>query len=326
MRAISLKRLVLLLLLPDAEKQLNKFKTIQLKKAGFITCLFLCSTICFAQKDWLTDSQLFQSYSLALTLQIEKSRSTLSEIKTPEQIYVASLTDALELLLTEDEARFEKCEDVYESRLEQVEEIKVQTAGSLFATAELRLQWAFIYLKFGHELDAAWNVRQAYLTVQECKKRFPEFVPIKKTSGLLEMMLGSVPEKYQWIISLLNMEGSVETGIKELEVIRNQSTTLKLETTLLYYLFQSFTLQHTDVAMVGFDETIKSHPDNQLALFLGASVAIKNSQGEKALVYLKKIDDSAGAISIWYSNYQLGEVHLHKGDYESSILSYQKFL
>jgi len=317
---------VLLPLLPEEERPLNKFKTIELKKAGLITCLFLCSTICSAQKDWLTDSQLYQSYSMALTLQIEKSRSTLSEAKTPEQIYVASLSDALELLLTEDEVKLEQYENASDSRLELLEKINPVTAGSLFAIAELRLQWAFIYLKFGQELDAAWNVRQAYLTVQECKKEFPDFVPIKKTSGLLEIMLGSVPEKYQWIISLLNMEGSVDMGLKELEEVRDQSASLKLETTLLYYLFQSFILQHTEAAMLGFDETIKSNPDNQLALFLGASIAIKNSQSEKALAYLKKVNESSGGLSIRYSSYQLGEVYLHKGEYKSSIQSYQRFL
>lgn len=317
---------MLLPLLPEEERLLNKFKTIQLKKAGFITCLFLCSTICHAQKGWLTDSPLYQSYSQALNLQTDKSRSTLSEVKTPEQIYVASLNDALELLLTEDEVKFEKYEDHYDTRLELLEKINPQTAGSLFATAEVRLQWAFVYLKFGHELDAAWNVRQAYLTVQECKKRFPDFMPIKKTSGLLEIMMGSVPEKYQWIISLLNMEGSIETGLKELEEVRDQCAPLNLETTLLYYLFQSFTLQHTEVAMLGLDETIKTHPDNQLALFLGASIAIKNSQSEKALAYLKKVNETSGGLSIRYANYQLGEVYLHKGEYKSSILSYQKFL
>ena len=263
---------------------------------------------------------------MALTLQLEKSRSAISELKTPEQIYVVSLTDALELLLTEDEVKFEKYEDSYEARLDLLEKINPQTAGSLFSIAELRLQWAFVYLKFGHELDAAWNVRQAYLTVQDCKKRFPDFVPIKKTSGLLEIMLGSVPEKYQWIMSLLNMEGSVETGLKDLETVRDQCPSLNFETTLLYYLFQSFVLQHTDVAMTGFDKMITSHPDNQLALFLGASVAIKNSQSEKALSYLKKVNEIPGGLFIRYSNYQLGEVYLHKGEYKSSILSYQKFL
>lgn len=312
----------------DAEKQLNKLFTIQhIKKAGFLTCLFLWAIPGVAQQsDWLKDEGSNKPYILALNLQLTEARALLKEVKTPEQIYVVSLAGALELLVTEEEAKFEKYENEYEERLELLESINPVTAESLFATAELRLQWAFIYLKFGHELDAAWNVRQAYLIVQSCKKKFPSYLPIKKTSGLLEIMLGSVPEKYQWVMSLLNMEGSVDSGLKELELVRKQNTALSFETTLLYYLFQGFILQHTELATLGFDEAIKTYPDNRLALFLGGSIAIKNSQSEKALMYFKKVNDTPGGLAIPYVNYQLGEVYLHKGEYESSILSYQKFL
>ena len=313
---------------PEEEKQLNKLATIQhLKKTGFTTCLFLWLIVCPAQqKDWLMEERLYKAYTLALTLKIEEAHGQLTEIKTPGQVYVASLTDALELLVTEDEVKFEKYEDAYEARLDLLEEISPSTSETLFAIAELRLHWAFTYLKFGHEFDAAWNIRQAYLTVQECKKKYPAFLPIKKSSGLLEIMLGSVPEKYQWVMNLLNMEGSVETGLKELEQVRNQSASLNFETTLLYYLFQGFVLQHTAAAMQGFDETIHANPDNHLALFLGASIAIKNSQSEKALGYLKKVNENTNGLIIPYAHYQLGEVYLHKGEYESSINSYQKFL
>ena len=261
---------------------------------------------------------------LVLDLEINEARKNLKEIKTPEQIYVISLADALELLVTEDEVKFEQYETAYEKRLDQLEKMPV-TAETLFTTAEIRLQWAFTYLKFGHEFDAAWNVRQAHLIVQECKKKYPDFLPVKKTSGLLEIMLGSVPEKYQWVMNLLNMEGSVDTGLKELEQVMNQSSSLKLETTLLYHLFNGFILQQTASAMQGFNENIKTNPDNKLALFLGASMAIKNSQSEQALTYLQKLIKSKN-VPIAYADYQLGEVYLHKGEYEASIQSYQKFI
>jgi tetratricopeptide (TPR) repeat protein len=122
------------------------------------------------------------------------------------------------------------------------------------------------------------------------------------------------------------MEGSVDSGLKELEQVRKQSTTLNFETTLLYNLFQGFILQHTELATLGFDDAIKTYPYNRLALFLGGSIAIKNSQSEKALMYLKKVNDTPGGLAIPYVNYQLGEVYLHKGAYESSIQSYQRFL
>lgn len=313
---------------PDAEKQLNKFTTIQyLKKAGLITCLFLWSTISFAQQqDWLKDTQSLKSYNLALNLQVNEARELLKQVITPEQVYVASFTEVLELLITEDEAKFESYEDAYEERLDLLENTAPTNAEVLFAIAELRIQWAFTYLKFGHELDAAWNIRQAYLIVQDCKKKFPSFLPIQKTSGLLEIMLGSVPEKYQWVMNLLSMKGSVDSGLKELEQVRKKSQVLNLETTLLYYLFEAFVLQRTESALSGFDEAIKTYPANRLALFLGASIAIKNSQSEKALAYFKRVKETSGGLAIPYVNYQLGEVYLHKGEYDLSIQSYQEFL
>ena len=82
------------------------------------------------------------------------------------------------------------------------------------------MQWTFVYLKFGHEFDAALNLRQAYLTIEEIRNKFPKFQAINKTSGLLEVIIGSVPQKYNWVLSLLNMEGSTKTGLDELEAVR----------------------------------------------------------------------------------------------------------
>lgn len=307
---------------------MNNNNTIpDLKKTGLTACLFLCSLFCYGQeKQWLADEKLNRAYTLVLNLQVDEARTLLNEIKTPEQIYVASLADALELLVSEDEGKFDIYEVEYEKRLDQLERIEPLTADALFALAELRLQWAFTYLKFSHEFDAAWNIRQAYLAVQECKKKSPGFIPIKKSSGLLEIMLGSVPEKYQWVMNVLNMEGSIETGLQDLQYVMNNCPRLSLETALLANLFRGFILQQTESASAGFDEIVRQHPAQNLVLFLGASVAIKNSQSEKALTYLTRLKDGNAGLRIPYLFYQLGEVYLHKGEYESSIRSFQKFL
>ncbi len=299
-----------------------------MKKAGVTTCLFLYLTICSAQqKEWLSEVSLYESYSLALNLRIKEAREQLKEAKTPEQIYVASLTDAIELLLTEDKRKFDQFENLFVQRLELLEKILNPTAESLFTMAELRLHWAFIYLKFGHEFDAAWSFRQAYLAVQECNIKYPSFLPIKKTSGLLEIILGSVPEKYQWMMSLLNMNGSIEAGLTQLEQVRSQSTTQYVETTLLYYLFHAYILPQTPLAMQGLDELLKTETNNRLILLLAGSVAIKNSESEKALGYFQKVnDDNNNTILVPYASHQLGEVYLHKGAYALSLESYQLFL
>jgi tetratricopeptide (TPR) repeat protein len=328
MKATSRKKPVLLQRLPYAEeKQLNKSFTIQyLKKTGLTICLFLCVTISFAQQDWIEEETTLKSYTLALSLNVTEARELIKELNTPQQIYVTSLSEVLELLITEDEVKFEKYEDAWSDRIDLLEKIGPASADALFTLAELRLQWAFTYLKFGHEVDAAWNIRQAYLTVQACKKKFPEFTPIKKTSGVLEVMLGSIPEKYQWVISMFGMSGSVETGLKELEQLKNENSALSFETTLIYYLTQGFILQQTSVAAAGLSKLITDHPDQRLALFLAGCLAIKNSESEKALGYFKTLQQNQFGLTIAYADYQTGEVYLHKGEYKLSIGSYQKFL
>lgn len=330
MIATSQRRLELLRLPQlEEEKRLNNIFTIQhVKKAGFIICLFLFPIPCNSQQQptgWFTQPKLTKAYSLALNLEIEEARRINLSPATPEQYYIASLCDILELLLTEDEVAFERYENDYENRLIRLENNEA-TAASLFALAELRLQWAFVYLKFGHEVDAAWNIRQSYLLVQQCKKTFPSFTPIKKTSGVLEVMLGSVPEKYQWVISLFGMDGSVDKGISELIQVQEYNEVLKLEASLLLYLIQGYVLQETEKAIQGLTQNLTSFPSNRLLLFFGASLAIKNSQSEKALSLLQQLDTNKTGLPFTYTDYQFGEVYLHKGDYDKAINHYQKFL
>ena len=309
-------------------RRLNNIYTIHnIKKAGFIFCLFLfsLSSKAFYQNDWITQPNLATAYHHVLNLELNEARKIISTSSTPEHIYVASLGDMLELLISEDEIIFERYEDVYLKRLDILENLK-PTGSSLFALAELRLHWAFVYLKFGHEIDAVWNIRQSYLIVQQCKKNFPEFIPIKKTSGVLEIMLGSVPDKYQWVISLFGMEASVQKGLSELQQVQEQSKSLKLESSLLLYLIQGYMLQETESALKGLSENILVFPSNRLLLFFGASLAIKNSQSEVALELLQNLDENKSGLPLTYSDYQFGEVYLHKGDYKSAIKHYQQFL
>lgn len=305
---------------------MNKNDTIAFyKKTGLLTCLFLCTTLCYAQREWIT-ADIVKSYEQALNLNPDEARVLLKKAETPQQVYIASLTDVLELLITEDNTKFTQYESDFTSRLDQLNKLKPSTADVLFAIAELRLQWGFTYLKFGHEFDAAWNIRQAYLTVQECKKKFPDFTPVKKTSGILEVMLGSVPEKYQWVINLFNMNGSVETGLHELKLIQTENPSLAFEAALLNYLTQGFILQQTSVAISGIDSLIEHNPQHRLALFLGGCVAIKNSESEKALGYFTRLKKLNDGLPIAYASYQLAEVYLHKGEYKLAIASYKKFL
>lgn len=274
--------------------------------------------------DWKFDDTTQKAYDLVLNLQLEEAHQLIPQPETAHQHYVTALAEALELLITEDGEKYTEYEERFNQRLER--KTKSNIPDDLFLQAEIRMHWTFVYLKFGHEFDAALNLRQAYLTIQEIKEKFPRFQAIKKSSGLLEVIIGSVPQKYNWILSLLNMEGTTKTGFEELESTRLSGTSVAFEANLIYALIQGFLLQHADVGVQEIKSFLTKHPNNRLALFLGSALAVKNAQCEDALVMLDSLGKQTKGLPLHYGDYLRGEIYLYKAEYLNSITSYRWFI
>ncbi len=309
---------------PAEEKKLNNIQFHIIKKACFITCLFLCLAIQLAAQDWKFDLATKQAYDLVLNLQTQDARLLIPNPETTQEHYVTALAEALELLITEDKEKFNEYEDRFEKRLNR--KVKVKSPEDMFLLAEMRLQWAFVYLKFGHEFDAALNLKQSYSLVQEIKKRYPYFKAVQKTSGILEVIVGSVPEKYDWVLGLMGIKGSIDQGLTELNTLRKSDSDLSLEADLLYVLVQGFVLQETEEASNEMQNVLKRNPDSRLALFLGASINIKNSESEEALKMIITLEDHKTGLPLYYAQYLKGEIFLQKREYINSIAAYRWFI
>lgn len=298
-----------------------------ISKAGVFVCLFVFSLFGIPSarsQFWKFDPQVQRAYDYTLNLQVEEALKLIPDPRSAQELYVVSLAEALDLILTEDGEKYEDYHDAYERKLEK--RTRTATPDNLFVQAELRLQWAFIYLKFGHEFDAAWNFRQAYLIVSDCKDRYPGFIPIRKTNAVLEILIGSVPERYQWILGFLGMDGSVSKGLDDLETVRRSGISLQPEADILFALINGFVFQDPDLAVSIVDDMLVGSPDNRLLNFLGGSLAIKASKSNKALSMLERVDQTAEGIPVHFVQYLKGEVFLHQADYKKAIALYQMFL
>ena len=264
------------------------------------------------------------AYKYALNLNPAAAIEKVSQEGTVAEIYVASLAEAVELLVTEDNSKFSRYEERFIKRLEKTP--KAPPRDYQFLQAELRLHWAFVYLKFGHEFDAALRMREAYQIAETCRTRYPDYLAIRKTSGLLQVMVGSVPDKYNWVLSLLNMSGSVAAGLADLNELSNSDSPLALESKILHALVNGFLLSRPAEGLNEMRKVLADNKQNRLALFLAASLALKNSSNEVALQMLSDLGQLNDGIPLHYAEYLRGEAHLHKGDYLSSISSYHWFI
>jgi len=289
------------------------------------TSLLLCLTsLCPAvADDWTFTEKVSRAYDLTLDLRFSEARSLLDNPTTAQEHYVINLAHALELVLTEDGERYDEYHDVYSRLLER--RTKSSLADDLFLQAELRLQWAFVYLKFGHEFDAAWNLRQAYLNISDCRNKFPDFTPARKTAAILDILIGSVPEKYDWVLSLMGMHGSLTRGIDELNALRTSDNTMKREAALLYAVVQGFVLQDAAEALTETLALVKEEKAGRLAYLLGGALAIKSSQSDKALPLLDKFNPRDSSY-LHFVSYLKGEVYLQKGEYQQALDEFRWFV
>lgn len=289
---------------------------------------FASSSLQAADNLWKFDPELERIYRLILSLQIDEARLALEETKGHNELhrlYLLNLSETADILITEDEKRFDKINEDMRSRIEKIQNMP-DNAETLFLRAEINLQRGFNLLNLGQELNAVLAIRQAYIHTQQCIKKYPSFIPIKKTSGVIQVMLGSVPDKYQWFMSLLGMKGSVKVGQKQLEELRLSSSSLNMEASILFYTIKGFLNQQFAEAARGLQENLVKEPDSRLLMFLTINMLMKNSESEQAYQIIQTLDKHPQGLQMTYVEYLRGETLIHRGEYAQAIPAYQKFI
>ena len=142
----------------------------------------------------------------------------------------------------------------------------------------------------------------------------------------MQVMVGSVPDKYHWFISLLGMKGSVTIGQKQLDELRTSPVSLNLEATIIYFAVKGLINQQIDEAARGFTEKLKTDPNNRLVMFLAINMMMKNSQSEEAYKLVQHLDVNNQGLTLPYIEYLRGEILMQKNQYEDAISAYQKFI
>jgi len=294
-----------------------------------VSCLFLSfSGIAQINHDqWQFDHALSEAYQYSVALQISQSNDLLYSYSNKQHygwLYLNHINEVIELFINENEMNFREFEDHTDHRLEKLGNAP-ESPFKAFYMAEIKLHKSFLHLKFGEELSAAWNFRQAYRLTLKNIKEYPGFINNNKSAGLQHIMIGSVPEKHQWLLSLLGFKGDVDTGLEELQTFSNSNTVYSFETDVLLAFIYSYLMQEHQRGL----EIIEKYKDNMysnlLLNYALTSILIKNSQSEEALRVLDNFQHE-GHISFPFSDYQKGTILLQKGEHNQSIRAFQQFL
>lgn len=272
-------------------------------------CFLLFFNSSFAQNSNLLHfSQTdLKAYKYCEKFEIQEAKKLLQETKnlsnkTPLNktqhtgILIENYADFLQLICNENENQYLELLDNEEVRLNDLKQFSDDTTYK-FCQAEIKLQWAFVHLKFGHEWRAFQNIRQSFKLLKESEKLYPNFLPQQRSLGLLYILLSAVPENYQWALSVFGLEGNEQKGINYLQNVAQSNHFYANEAKFILALAQIFILKQPEKALLSvqlydLERKTIAEPENLVQSFVLSWVYLKAGKAKKVVAINEQIVDT----------------------------------
>lgn len=287
---------------------------------------------------WLLSHTLFASptispqhnviYQQLLKLQVAQAQTQLEQQAQTNAttLLLANYADFLELCVQQDQRKYEPLLAAQEARLEKLADLPKE-AWRDYALAEVRLQAGMSKLLFGNRLAAAWDIRKAYLQYRQNEQQYPGFIANKKNLGVLQVLIGSVPDKYKWFLNIIGLKGSINQGVANLKAASSSENPFYQEARLLHAVILHLTdPEKREQAVRQATALAKKEPDNLLFQFVAMHLLKKTQASEQALqVYLRRPQGSA-YLTFPYLHHMAADLYLYRADFEASIRENRRFL
>lgn len=243
-----------------------------------------------------------------------ESSFTAIDNPTAYEIYAYSISRTLAYGL-----RGDRSYDDYHSKVDELMRNLPDTQEGIFITAEIYLQKMIVHALEKNELDALLAFRQAILAAEKCKEKYPGFLPVNKSLGVIHTILASVPDEYQWILSILGWETTPDMAMGELESLKTHPV-WRHESAIYMSLIYTLLLEDPDTGVKVLESEYGNSPSVITKYLLNFSY-YKNFSSSKMLTFTPSEGDK-----IPHMYYLLAESLIQKGNYNKAEKNYLRYL
>ncbi len=298
---------------------------------SFFLCAFLSAAVSGSSFEF--NDRLQEAYLKIVRLRFEDGKKLLDEEQrlnpsnTLPLLYY-SYIDFLTAFISEEKSDFETFTKNSESRLKKIKD--TDSPFSLYSQAELMLQDVMLRVKFREFIPAAWEIRRAYKIIGKNIALHPAFPLNKKISGFLNVLVGSVPKDYHWLVNLAGMEGSIQQGTNELYSLlrETEGTSYKVyKDEILFYLgIIHNSLSKSENNSAELVELMKPLCSQSLLIrYCYSNVMQKAGRNEEVLQALTDTSNTSGTYPFYFLSYKTGMAKLNHLDFTAEK-DFQKFI
>jgi tetratricopeptide (TPR) repeat protein len=257
-------------------------------------------------------------------LRFDEARVLVEEEKADDPanlvpVMLDGYMDFLTLVVGEDENDYDRLRSLRSERIDLLSKGNPESPWYRSSIAMINLQWAFARVSFGSYINAARDIRRAYLLLEQNSQLYPGFLPDKVGLGIMHALIGTIPDNLQWVAKLFNMEGSVEGGRNELfEVLTkadDEGYPFLADEALFFLSFIDINLQADRSKALELIEHYGSEADsNMMLVFSLARLYMNTGNSEKAIELLMNRPYGKAYFPFYYLDYLTGVAKLNRLD------------
>lgn len=295
--------------------------------------MVLMPSMLLSQSKFIFNENCKQAYNDIINLHFQAGAAHLEKEKqiNPSNsipLYLENYIAFFQLFIGENKQDYEDMQKILSLRIAKLVQSDKSSPYYKYCLADVYLQWAFIHVKFGDYVTAAYEINKAYGLLESNKKQYPGFLPNQKGLGLVHALVGSIPDNYKWLTSIIGMSGSVEQGISELEAVFELSVTspeygyLKVEAlfmlTFLKMNLQSGPERYTQLQSMYVKVKSDKIFNSPLMLYCRAIVALKSNEAKQAELVLQLYKQEEGQYPFYYLDYLMGLSKFYRLDMKAA--------
>lgn len=276
------------------------------------------------------------AYKAILDLRIKDAEKLITTEKQQRPnngitILLENYIDFYSLLISENQADYNRLKQLKSERLSLLSKQDKSSPYYLFAQAEVNLQWGMLKGRFQDYLSSGIDIKKADNLLKENESKFPSFVLNKKSSGLVKVIMGSIPSNLKGVLQSFGFKGDINQGKKQLESLvqsigQSPYSFYKDEVIFLLCYIETDLIQQPSSYQKTMNLANSFSSSSLLKVYLQGYVSYRNAKNSEAITYLLKESEFGDRYSNFPKiNYILGNAKLNRSD-TNAHLYFLKYL
>lgn len=285
--------------------------------------------------DYDMNSRCLQAYENILSLRFKQAESLLTSESTSNPnnrivSYLRNYAGFLEVIISEDKQRYDNFSSDKQEFLNHASSGETGSPWHLYTQALIHLQHSFAALRFGDYANGAIGINKSYKLLVKNESQFPGFKPNQVALGLLQVIIGSIPQNFQWVTKILSLQGTVQQGTQNMQRVLldptiNQKYPFLTTESIFLLTFTTFNFSE-DPEKAEFIDRFFDKPENlqilrnsPLLIYARSVFLMHAGRNEEALEVLNLTPLSEDYFPFHYLQYLTGQAKLNRMDKDADV-------